>query len=135
MTPFAGVGVNVAMEDALSLGLKLKQWKREVWDQSLAQGVSTIIQPTIAYEQEMFARAEAYGKETLMYLNLFFHEKGGRPMLEHFAKTKEQEREQARKQMEEQTKNSIKMEVLPQEDEPCLTQVTLVESKEEAMAQ
>ncbi|OAG08643.1 FAD/NAD(P)-binding domain-containing protein [Paraphaeosphaeria sporulosa] len=135
MTPFAGVGVNVAMEDALSLGLKLKQWKREVWDQSPEQGVSTIIQPTSAYEQEMFARAEAYGKETWMYLNLFFHEKGGRPMLEHFAKAKEQEREQAQKQVEEQTKKLVKTEALTQEEEPCLTQVTLVESKEEAIAQ
>jgi 2-polyprenyl-6-methoxyphenol hydroxylase-like FAD-dependent oxidoreductase len=85
MTPFAGVGVNVAMEDALSLATQIKQWKQ-------SGASSSIIEPIRAYEEEMFARAEGYAKETMMYLDLFFHERGGIAMCEQFAKAKAEEK-------------------------------------------
>jgi 2-polyprenyl-6-methoxyphenol hydroxylase-like FAD-dependent oxidoreductase len=85
MTPFAGVGVNVAMEDALSLATQIKQWKQG--------GISSsLIEPIRAYEEEMFVRAEGYAKETMMYLDLFFHERGGVAMCEQFAKAKAEEK-------------------------------------------
>ncbi|KAF2490813.1 FAD/NAD(P)-binding domain-containing protein [Lophium mytilinum] len=97
MTPFAGVGVNVAMEDALDLALKLKQWKQEVWDKADPSSASDLplIEPVRKYEEEMFVRAERYAKETMMYLDLFFHERGGSAMCEHFAKAKEEEKKAA----------------------------------------
>ena len=85
MTPFAGVGVNVAMEDALSLATQIKQWKQ-------SGASSSLIEPICAYEEEMFARAEGYAKETMMYLDLFFHERGGIAMCEQFAKAKAEEK-------------------------------------------
>jgi 2-polyprenyl-6-methoxyphenol hydroxylase-like FAD-dependent oxidoreductase len=88
MTPFAGVGVNVAMEDALSLATQIKQWKEN-------GASSSLIEPVRAYEEEMFARAESYAKETMMYLDLFFHERGGIAMCEQFAKAKAEEKEKA----------------------------------------
>lgn len=93
MTPFAGVGVNVAMEDALSLATQIKQWKQNVWDKAGPNASSSLlIEPVRAYEEEMFARAEAYAKETMMYFDLFFHERGGVAMCEQFAKAKAEEK-------------------------------------------
>ena len=85
MTPFAGVGVNVAMEDALKLGRSIVTNK-----QASSFNRSAAIS---AYEDEMFARAEVYAKETWMYLNLFFHERGGQAMWEHFAEAKRIQKE------------------------------------------
>lgn len=96
MTPFAGVGVNVAMEDALSLATQIKQWKQNVWDKAGSDASSSLlIEPVRAYEEEMFARAERYANETMMYLNLFFHERGGIAMCEQFAKAKAEEKAKA----------------------------------------
>src|SRR4051794_20404499 len=70
MTPFAGVGVNVAMEDALSLATQIKKWKQNVWDKAGPNASSSLlIEPVRAYEEEMFVRAEAYAKETMMYFD------------------------------------------------------------------
>ena len=96
MTPFAGVGVNVAMEDALSLATQIKEWKQNVWDKAGSDAsTSLLIEPIRAYEEEMFARAEKYANETMMYLNLFFHERGGIAMCEQFAKAKAEEKAKA----------------------------------------
>lgn len=96
MTPFAGVGVNVAMEDALSLATQIKQWKVNVWDKAGPSASSSLlIEPVRAYEEEMFVRAEAYAKETMMYYDLFFHERGGVAMCEQFAKAKAEEKAKA----------------------------------------
>ncbi len=93
MTPFAGVGVNVAMEDALSLATQLKQWKKNVWDKAGPNASSSLLmEPVRAYEEEMFPRAEAYAKETMMYYDLFFNERGGIAMCEQFAKAKAEEK-------------------------------------------
>lgn len=96
MTPFAGVGVNVAMEDALSLATQIKQWKERVWDKAGSNASSSLlIEPVRAYEEEMFDRAEKYAKETMMYYDLFFNERGGIAMCEQFAKAKAEEKAKA----------------------------------------
>lgn len=96
MTPFAGVGVNVAMEDALSLATQIKEWKQNVWDKAGPDASSSLLmEPIRAYEEEMFTRAERYANETMMYLNLFFHERGGIAMCEQFAKAKAEEKAKA----------------------------------------
>lgn len=59
MTPFAGAGVNVAMEDALILARSLK--KRRGSNSMLTEGLQE-------YEKNMFKRAEA--SATITYNNL-----------------------------------------------------------------
>lgn len=55
MTPFAGVGVNVGMTDALILGKEIvSAWK----------GGKALDEAVQAYEQEMFPRAEKYMRKT-----------------------------------------------------------------------
>lgn len=104
MTPFAGVGVNVAMEDALSLATQIKQWKQNVWDKAgPSASTSLLIDPVRAYEEEMFSRAQRYAEETMMYYDLFFHERGGVAMCEQFAKAKAEEKEK--------TKTAVSVEV------------------------
>ena len=86
MTPFAGVGVNVAMEDALHLARNIIAAK-DLW-QTDKSAMATALKE---YEAEMFVRAEEYAKQTWMYLGLFFHERGGIAMVEHFERTRAQE--------------------------------------------
>ncbi|KAI0814538.1 monooxygenase [Xylaria sp. FL0064] len=88
MAPFAGVGVNVAMEDALQLAQSLVTCKGICAKTALNTHEHHLSDAVRKYEGDMFVRAEAYAKETWMYLNLFFHERGGRPMCEHFANEK-----------------------------------------------
>ncbi|RJE25394.1 FAD binding domain protein [Aspergillus sclerotialis] len=92
MTPFAGVGVNVAMQDSLELSRQIisrkDQWTSKAEQRlSLAAGIA-------AYEAEMFDRAERYAKKTIMYLDLFFHHRGGVAMVEHFDRVKAIEKAQ-----------------------------------------
>lgn len=86
MAPFAGVGVNVAMEDALYVARNIVAAK-DLW-QTDKSAIATALQ---RYEADMFARAEDYAKQTWMYLGLFFHERGGIAMVEHFERTRAQE--------------------------------------------
>ena len=86
MTPFAGVGVNVAMEDALRLARHLVAAK-ESWETDKSAFAAALQR----YEADMFVRAEEYAKQTLIYLDLFFHERGGIAMVEHFERTRAQE--------------------------------------------
>ena len=86
MTPFAGVGVNVAMEDALRLAQHIVAAK-ESWETDKSAFAAALQR----YEADMFVRAEEYAKQTLMYLDLFFHERGGIAMVEHFQQTRAQE--------------------------------------------
>lgn len=89
MTPFAGVGVNVAMEDALHLARNIiaskPSWPTET------ERRSSLAAALAKYEAEMFVRAEDYAKQTWMYLGLFFHERGGIAMVEHFERMRAQE--------------------------------------------
>ena len=83
MTPFAGVGVNVAMEDALHLARNIVAAK-DLW-QTDKSAMATALKE---YEAEMFVRAEEYARQTWMYLGLFLHERGGIAMVEHFERTR-----------------------------------------------
>ncbi|KAH7123687.1 hypothetical protein B0J11DRAFT_529642 [Dendryphion nanum] len=65
MTPFGGIGVNLAMTDALVLGGEIRQW----WE-----GKKGLDEATRGYEEEMFGRAEKGAKHT------------GRGKANHFAK-------------------------------------------------
>ncbi|KAJ4288092.1 hypothetical protein N0V90_012109 [Kalmusia sp. IMI 367209] len=79
MTPFAGVGVNVAMHDALDLAGAICGTAREKLSDSLR-----------TFEVEMWKRAKQNAEATVMYLNLFFHKRGGVAMVEHFAAKRSQ---------------------------------------------
>ncbi|KAF2686348.1 FAD/NAD(P)-binding domain-containing protein [Lentithecium fluviatile CBS 122367] len=74
MTPFAGVGVNVAMQDAMELAHAIRGTPRA----DLGSGLRE-------FEVAMWQRAKQNAEATMMYLNLFFHERGGYAMVEHFA--------------------------------------------------
>lgn len=80
MTPFAGVGVNVAMKDALDLAQAIRGAVREKLSASLEK-----------FEIEMWKRAKQNAEATIMYQDLFFHQRGGIAMVEHFAKKREEE--------------------------------------------
>ncbi|GKZ95734.1 hypothetical protein AnigIFM59636_009742 [Aspergillus niger] len=95
MTPFAGVGVNVGMEDALELARAIIARKSSWEDGQPFAGANSLSAAVGQYEQAMFPRAEGYARETWMYLNLFFNERGGHAMCEHFAKAKEQAKVEA----------------------------------------
>ena len=83
MTPFAGVGVNVAMEDSLHLARNIITVK-DSWQTGLPAALQK-------YDADMFVRAEEYAKQTWMYLGLFFHERGGIAMVEHFERARARE--------------------------------------------
>lgn len=91
MTPFAGVGVNVAMEDALHLARNIITSKSS-WSTEHKSPLATAL---ANYEAEMFIRAEDYAKQTWMYLGLFFHERGGIAMVEHFERIRAKEAQEA----------------------------------------
>ena len=92
MTPFAGVGVNVAMEDALELGRAIIGAKNLAQITPHETHVELLSKAVQTYEESMFKRAKRYAEETWMYYNLFFHERGGQPMVEQFAKAKAEEK-------------------------------------------
>lgn len=120
MAPFAGVGVNVAMHDALELAHCIISRKDRFEDPAaysihyLDHGFGdspwTLMNDAIGhitgvYESEMFKRAEKNAKETMMYLDLFFHERGGIAMVEHFEQVKKREMgdQAAKREIEERT--------------------------------
>jgi 2-polyprenyl-6-methoxyphenol hydroxylase-like FAD-dependent oxidoreductase len=82
MTPFAGVGVNVAMEDALELSEALVE----------ARDRSSAADALREYEVKMWKRAHQTAELNMMYQGLFFHERGGIAMVEHFEEEKEKEK-------------------------------------------
>ena len=99
MTPFAGVGVNVAMEDALHLARNIVGHKG---DRSALPNTDSKLGLAAAlndYEEAMFSRAEDYAKQTWMYLGLFFHERGGVAMVEHFEQSRAQDKASAQGSM------------------------------------
>jgi 2-polyprenyl-6-methoxyphenol hydroxylase-like FAD-dependent oxidoreductase len=69
MTPFAGVGVNVGMTDSLSLA-------REII--AACKGEKKLDDAVVAYEKEMFPRAEKNMRKTLGGKHNHFHENGSR---------------------------------------------------------
>ncbi|KAK8099645.1 FAD/NAD(P)-binding domain-containing protein [Apiospora kogelbergensis] len=84
MTPFAGVGVNLAMQDALDLAHAVAGVG---WDQRPMAPMDTRLKQ---FEEAMWARAKQNAEATLMYQGLFFHDDGGIAMVEHFAKRRQE---------------------------------------------
>ncbi|KAI0165218.1 monooxygenase [Hypoxylon sp. FL1284] len=80
MPPFAGVGVNVAMQDALVLARQIIGVKDST---DMSGSVSQAIRN---YEEEMFDRAEAYVRETMQLQDMQFSERGPYPLAEYFEK-------------------------------------------------
>ncbi|KAA8647878.1 hypothetical protein EYZ11_007519 [Aspergillus tanneri] len=109
MTPFAGVGVNVGMEDSLELARAIIACKSSWEDVQPFSKATDLSVAVCQYETAMFRRAEDYAKETLMYLDLFFNERGGHAMCEHFARAKEQEKAAA-------PDEDIKAAVVPEQE-------------------
>ena len=83
MAPFAGVGVNAAMEDALMLSRQIAETRRGQWH-SKTDMHSTLTTAVRDYERAMWGRAETYAHATWKYLNLFFHADGAKALIDHF---------------------------------------------------
>jgi 2-polyprenyl-6-methoxyphenol hydroxylase-like FAD-dependent oxidoreductase len=75
MTPFAGVGVNVAMADALDLARALITRKESVTAKLVSDGKNIAI-AVEQYEKEMLARAEENAKKTMHGLKGHFSATG-----------------------------------------------------------
>lgn len=80
MTPFAGVGVNVAMGDALSLARAIVKKKDSLVAKikSDAQNIKAAVEE---YEKDMFERGRLNAEKTRKNLGLHFSEKGGEEMV------------------------------------------------------
>ncbi|KAI5922719.1 FAD/NAD(P)-binding domain-containing protein [Camillea tinctor] len=85
MPPFAGVGVNVAMKDALELAHAIIGEKAE---QEEPSSLSIRLRE---FELGMWARAKQNAEVTIMYQDLFFHQRGGIAMVEYFAKKRQED--------------------------------------------
>lgn len=86
MTPFAGVGVNCGMQDALELARRIIKRKDE-WtsEETLKASVSNA---TKDYELEMWPRAKANAEKTWEYLGVFFNPIGAEEMVRYFGAIK-----------------------------------------------
>ncbi|TAQ90722.1 hypothetical protein B7494_g899 [Chlorociboria aeruginascens] len=72
MTPFAGVGVNAAMADALELGKSIV---------SFVEGKSESLEKVVEeYEKELFERGEKFAQKTMQGLTKHFSARGGEHM-------------------------------------------------------
>ncbi|KAF3001324.1 hypothetical protein E8E13_005513 [Curvularia kusanoi] len=67
MTPFAGVGVNVGMQDALVLGREIVGW---------CEGTKGLDEAVRAYEEEMVPRAKQFAERTMKGKEGHFSEDG-----------------------------------------------------------
>ena len=83
MCPFAGVGVNVGMEDALQLARRVIAHQGE--------GKDGIALATKEYELEMFVRAKQQAAKTWEYTGVFFNPIGAEYMVEYFGAIKAKE--------------------------------------------
>ncbi|KAF2198589.1 monooxygenase [Delitschia confertaspora ATCC 74209] len=114
MTPFAGNGVNAAMQDALDLGMKLAAWKKE-YVNSGDMDIDTMDGAVRAFEKEKFVRAKGQAEDTMTFLNLFFNERGGYAMCEFFQnQAKEAEEKKALKQGQQAAEEDKRDEVASQ---------------------
>lgn len=78
------------MQDALELSEQIVKYAKlraqgDLTEQKPLDGLTALLGK---YEAGMFKRAKQYAEESNMYLDLFFHERGGRAMVEHFQKVK-----------------------------------------------
>lgn len=93
MTPFAGVGVNVGMQDSLELARGLIARKSELAGSDMSVRKLSIAAVVKEYELEMFDRAEMNAKKTWEYHHLFFNPGGAEYMVQRFAEIKAKEKE------------------------------------------
>lgn len=86
MTPFAGVGVNVGMQDALELAKRIIARKGE-WttEPDLKASVAAA---TKEFELEMWPRAKSNAEKTWEYLGVFFNPIGADGMVQYFGNIK-----------------------------------------------
>jgi 2-polyprenyl-6-methoxyphenol hydroxylase-like FAD-dependent oxidoreductase len=71
MPPFAGVGVNVAMEDTLKLGRAIVSRKQELLG---AESRNVLSEAIKEYEREMFPRAKENAAKSMGGLEMLFSE-------------------------------------------------------------
>lgn len=96
MTPFAGVGVNVAMTDAKVLGENIVSWwKTRAGNMEGDEGLEAAVRD---YEKEMLVRAKGNAEQTMQGLEAHFAEHGG----EQFVNKLKRYEEMRRKAREEQ---------------------------------
>lgn len=86
MTPFAGVGVNVGMQDALELSKRIIARKDEWATESELK--ASIAAATKEFELEMWPRAKANAEKTWEYLGVFFNPIGAEGMVQYFGNIK-----------------------------------------------
>ena len=95
MTPFAGVSVNVGMQDALELSQAVIQNLHNRKGKSMAppdkESRSSLHGAMREFEGKMWTRAEEDAKLTWEFLGLFFNDRGPRAMIEHFQQSKVKE--------------------------------------------
>lgn len=95
MTPFAGIGVNDAMQDALELSRELGAHQETDGEgESSPISQETIGKALKRYEESMWQRSNESAQATWMYLGLFFNPRG-HAMIEHFEKQKAKETTQS----------------------------------------
>lgn len=114
MTPFAGVGVNCGMQDALEFARRIIKRKDE-WttEEKLKASVSDA---TKEFELEMWPRAKANAEKTWEYLGVFFNHIGAEEMVRYFgaikmAEDKAKEAAKAKEEAEGAVKPSESQEI------------------------
>ena len=96
MTPFAGVGVNVAMHDALELARGIIA-RRQTWlSRNVVSDSSLLAAATRDYEASAFERGEKYARKTWGNMQHFFSEGGIRKIMMTMQGMDPEQRRQAR---------------------------------------
>ncbi len=111
MTPFAGVGVNVGMQDALELARRIIKRKDEWTNESAVK--ASVAAATKEFELEMWPRAKANAEKTWEYLGVFFNPIGAEEMVRYFGnikmlEDKAKEESKAKEEAEAAAKNNLK---------------------------
>ena len=93
MSPFAGVGVNVGMHDALKLARSIIARKSE-WDAraNVADEKAAVAAVVKEYELTMWARSSKDATKTAKYTSVFFNPIGAEYMVEYFGNIKAKEK-------------------------------------------
>jgi len=81
MTPFAGVGVNVAMHDALELARAIIARRQNWLSRNVFSDSALLAAATRDYEASTFERGERYARKTWGNLQHFFSEGGIRKIM------------------------------------------------------
>jgi len=112
MTPFAGNGVNAAMQDALDLGMKIVSWKNQRGPDEDVEGMDDYVRK---FEKEKFVRAKAQAEQTMEFMGLFFNARGGHAMVEFFREQEKAEKEAQAAKQAAAPKEQVEVTVTPVE--------------------